>query len=291
MSLTVASALLGRRPLRRTPGADRRWLAAALLPFALGACSSLPGVGADLDGLLPTPLLLVGELHDAAEHQALQRDTLRQLAQRGELAALVLEMVDAGRTTQGLPAQASETQVRLALDWSQERNAGGWHWPVYGPVVMAAVRAGAPVLGGNLPRAQMRSAMGETALDHSVPPQALQQQREAMRVGHCQLLPETQIAPMTRIQLARDRSMAQTAMGALQPAKTVLLVAGNGHVQPALGVPRHLPPAQAHRVVMALSEDVLNATPSNVVQADRIWATPPRPPTDHCADMQRQLGR
>lgn len=263
----------------------------ALLVTLLGACAAAPSATADLDGLLPTPLLLLGELHDAPEHQALQRETVRQLSTRGALAAVVLEMVDQGRSTAGLPARASEAEVRQALDWTGERNAGAWPWASYGPVVMAAVGAGVPVLGGNLPRAQMRQAMAETALDASLPPEALQRQRDAIRDGHCQLLPESQIAPMTRIQLARDRSMARTAVSSQQPGRTVLLIAGNGHVQRDLGVPRHLPAGQPHRVVMALSGEVAAAGEADPAQADRVWVTPPRPATDHCADMKRQLPR
>jgi uncharacterized iron-regulated protein len=268
-----------------------RLAAILLLTAQAGACSALPDASADLQGLLPTPLLLLGELHDAPEHQALQRDTVRQLAGRGELAAVVLEMVEQGRATTGLPPDASEAQVREALDWAADRNAGAWPWKVYGPVVMSAVRAGAPVLGGNLPRAQMRASMAEASLDTSVPPPALALQREAIREGHCGLLPDAQIAPMTRIQLGRDRAMAQTAVSALRPGRTVLLIAGNGHVQRDLGVPRQLPPDQAHRVVMALARDASTPTQEASTQADRIWVTAPRPPKDHCADMKRQMGR
>lgn len=264
-------------------------LVAALMAGALASCSALPRAQADLQGLLPTPLLLIGEQHDAPEHQALQRDTVRQLAARGELAAVVLEMVEQGRDTRGLPADASEARVRDALDWSSDRNSGAWPWAVYGPVVMAAVRAGAPVLGGNLPRAQMRTAMGESSLDTTLQPDALQRQREAIRDGHCQLLPDTQIAPMTRIQLARDRAMAQTALSSLAPGRTVLLIAGNGHVQRDLGVPRHLPAGQPHRVVIALAGDAAEAADPAV--ADRAWITPPLPAKDHCAEMKQQMGR
>lgn len=264
-------------------------LLAVCLAGLLTACASLPAANADLQGLLPTPLLLVGELHDAPEHQALQRDTVRQLAARGELAAVVLEMVEQGRQTMGLPADASEDRVREALDWTAENNAGAWPWSVYGPGVMASVRAGVPVLGGNLPRGRMRAVMGETSLDDTLPATALQRQRDAIRDGHCQLLPETQVAPMTRIQLARDRAMAQTAVAALQPGRTVLLVAGNGHVQKELGVPRHLPAGQAHRVVIALSQDAASAV--DAAQADRIWFTPALMSQDHCAEMRQQMGR
>lgn len=235
--------------------------------------------------LLPTPLLLVGEQHDAPEHQALQRELVHQLAASARLAALVLEMADQGVRTTGLPTDASEGQVRQALRWTN--NGGGWPWPVYGPLVMAAVRAGVPVLGGNLPRGQMRAAMGDNALDQLLKPAALAQQQQDIREGHCGLLPEGQIAPMTRIQIARDRAMAETAVAASHAGQTVLLVAGNGHVRRDLGVPQHLPAGLGHRVVMAQA----GPAPAPGDQADTVWPTPPRPPTDHCAEITKQMGR
>ncbi len=264
----------------------------------LAACAATQppstGLNADLTGLLPTPLLMLGEQHDAPEHQALQRATVEQLAQQGRLAAVVMEMVEQGHSTTGLPASASEAQVREALNWRDALNSGAWDWSVYGLVVMAAVRAGVPVLGGNLPRAQMRTVMADTSLDASLSAEALQRQREAIRSGHCDLLPATQIAPMTRIQLARDRTLAQTAVAAQRPGQTVLLIAGNAHVQRDLGVPRHLPPGQAHRVVVSVAREGtrgVRSEPGSAELADRQWITPPRPAKDHCADLKKQLGR
>ena len=261
-----------------TAGALTVWLTTVLTGCT--AVSPPP----DPRDLAPTPLLLLGELHDAPEHQALQRDTVHQLAQRGQLAAVVLEMVEQDHSTARLSPNASEAQVREALDWRAERNAGAWPWNTYGPVIMAAVRAGVPVVGGNLPRTQMRAAMGDTALDQLLPEQTLQEQRQAIRDGHCGLLPESQIAPMTRIQLARDRSMADTAVSQQRDTRTVLLIAGNGHVLKELVIPRHLPTGLAHRVIVTLSRDAESALGPG--QADRVWLTPPRPPKDHCADMK-----
>src|SRR5690606_16822579 len=113
----------------------------------------------------------------------------------GALAAVVVEMAEAGRDTQALARDASENAVREALGWEQPGAA--WPWPTYGPVVMAAVRAGVPVFGGNLPRAEMRPAMADAALDQTLSGAALERQRAAVREGHCGLLPEAQIAPMT----------------------------------------------------------------------------------------------
>ena len=251
----------------------------------LSACAHRPPatVPALLDRVLPTPVLMLGEQHDAAEHQALQRDVVEALARRGQLGALVMEMIEQGRSTQGLPSDADEARVREALAWTEQ---SGWPWPVYGPAVMAAVRSGVPVIGGNLPRAQMRNAMGNATLDGTVSDSVLQRQRDGIRESHCNLLPDSQIAPMTRIQLARDRSLADTALQALAPGRTVLLIAGNGHVRTDIGVPLHLPAGQARRVVVARAGAAGADAPGDVV-----WPTPALPERDHCAGLRERFKR
>jgi uncharacterized iron-regulated protein len=222
---------------------------AVVLVWSLGACAtqSLPAKLAERADAGAQQLLLLGEQHDAAGHRQLQRQVIEMLAARGRLAALALEMAEQGHSTRGLPPGASPHDVRNALHWDE----AGWSWPTYAPVVMAAVRAGVPVLGANLPRSEMASAMADSSLDRRLPPRALQAQQHAIRTGHCGMLPENQIAPMTRIQIARDRAMAQVLEQAVVPGKTVVLIAGNGHVDPALGIPQHLP-ATLHAEPVAL---------------------------------------
>jgi uncharacterized iron-regulated protein len=210
-------------------------------------------------------LLLVGEQHDEPEHHRQERDMVRTLAARGALAALALEMADSGATTAGLAPQASEEEVRRALRWDGK----GWPWTDYAPAVMAAVGAGVPVAGVNLERSRLRATMTDSTLDTALPAAAMQAQQRAIRDGHCGLLPEAQIAPMARMQVARDRHMAATLAGLAVPGKTVLLIAGGGHADPELGVPRHLPPGLASRSIL------LPATG--------------RPKRDYCEDMRRHL--
>lgn len=271
--------------------------AAALSLALLGAagCATPAPLGADgqarLATLLPADALLLGEQHDAPAHQQLQRQAVQWLAARGALAALALEMAEQGRSTAGLPRDASEADVQHALAW---RDAG-WPWQTYRPVVMAAVRAGVPVLGANLPAARQREAMRDAALDARLPPAALAEQQQRMRDGHCGLLPESQIGPMTRVQIARDIAMADTVRAARQPGRTVLLVAGNGHVHRALGVPLHLPPdlttkvlsAQSGQAQAAIDSEVTDTLPAHTSGADLLWPTPPVPPRDYCAELRR----
>ena len=235
-----------------------------------------------VDSLLPADVVLLGEQHDASDHHRLERALVLELAQRQRLGALVLEMAERGRTTLGLARNASDADARLALQW----NEASWAWSDYGPVVMAAVQHGVPVLGANLPRAAMRAAMTDERLDERLSATSLTQQRDNIRVGHCMMLPESQIAPMTRIQIARDVAMAETLVNARQNGKTVVLVAGGGHVSRGLGVPVHLPASTLAKIVLAVAG---LADLDKVSSADVVWQTPTIPAKDHCADFQKQM--
>ncbi|MEO8858597.1 MAG: ChaN family lipoprotein [Burkholderiaceae bacterium] len=261
------------------------WVSGAICIGLLQACAtSQPSISSRIDALLPADIILFGEQHDAPQHHVLERALVLGLTRRGQLAALALEMAEKGRSTATLARDASETAVQTALQW----DASGWNWSDYGPVVMAAVRGGVPVLGANLPRADMRAAMVEATLDNQLGADSLAQQRDNIRSGHCFLLPESQIAPMTRIQIARDAAMAKTLVAAVRPGKTVLLVAGGGHVLRNLGVPQHLPSTLHTKVVLAVAGEAASGTAASV---DAVWSTPPVPPVDHCAELRKSMTR
>lgn len=236
--------------------------------------------------LLPADAILLGEQHDAPDHQRLQLLTVETLASQQTLAALVLEMASRGGSTEKLGPDAAEDQVRAALQWNPE----AWPWAAYGPVVMAAVRAGVPVLGANLPAKQLRQAMGNSGLDGLLPGPALKAQQQKIRLGHCELLPESQISPMTRVQIARDVSMAQTIAQAARPGKTVVLLAGNGHVDRSLGVPQHLPPGFMAKTVLLGAEQTAGAI-NNTVAFDQTWLAKPAPIVNYCANFKAQQAR
>ncbi len=240
-----------------------------------------PAATAPWAALLPPPVLLLGEQHDAPDHQRLQREAVAALGARGALSAVVLEMAEAGRGTQGLPRDAGEAAVRAALAW----NDAAWPWERYGPVVMEAVRAGVPVLGGNLPRARMREAMHDPSWDARVPPDVLRRQIAAMDAGHCGLLPASQWAGMARIQIARDASLARTAADARRPGQAVLLIAGAEHVRRDLGIPLHWDGSVRSRVAIARAQSTTEPLPGGA--ADTILPTPALPPTDHCAALRK----
>jgi uncharacterized iron-regulated protein len=232
---------------------------------------------------LPTDVLLLGEQHDAPEHQALQQQIVEALAARGVLAAVALEMADSGGSTAALPPDASEEQTRIALNWNND----AWPWAAYGPSVMSAVRAGVPVLGANLPRSQMRSSMADTQLDQRLPAAALAAQQQLIRQGHCDLLPESQITPMTRIQIAKDMRMADTVQAAVRPAQVVVLITGSVHADKQLGVPQHLPPELRVKAIRLRSGAAVAGDERE--SFDDVWLTTATPDKDYCAGLAKQL--
>ena len=259
----------------------------------LGACVSRPSGQASthalgayskaaLLALLPQDAILLGEQHDAAEHQSIHRQATETLAERGLLAALVIEMAEAGRSTQSLTTDAPETQVKQNLAW----NDRAWNWASYSPAIMAAVRAGVAVFGANLAREPMLAAMRDAMHDQRLSPAAFERQQQDIREGHCGLLPESQIVPMTRVQIARDASMAQTVQAQAKAAKTVLLLAGTAHVDRTAGIPAHW-----RGSFRAISVRLL---PSGSAQSggegfDQVWRTAPVAPKDYCAEFRRSL--
>lgn len=248
------------------------------------SASILSATAVRLDPLLPTEVMLLGEQHDAAQHQQIEQQVIALLAARGLLAAVALEMADAGVSTANLKSSSTEQQVKFALRWNDK----GWPWSAYGPAVMTAVRAGVLVLGANLPRVRLQASMVDSTLDGQLPGPSLKAQQQLVRIGHCNLLPESQITPMTRIQIARDISMASTLSQAVLPGKTVVMLSGSAHADRKLGIPQHLGSSISSKAVRLLSGQV---DVDSAEQFDSVWTTPALPEKDYCADLKKQMRR
>lgn len=259
-------------------------LLCAVIIAAAGCATTSPETAARISALPRVDVILLGEQHDAPEHQRIHRDVVHALAAQGKLAAVAIEMAEQGTSTADLKRTGDEELVRNTLRW----NEAAWPWRAYGPAIMTAVRAGVPVAGANLPRSAMRAAMADPSLDGKLPGPALKAQQQAIRLGHCGLLPESQIGPMTRIQIARDMAMAQTVDASLVPGKTVVLIAGSAHVDRLLGVPQHLQAGvNAHSVRLVAAAP--GTAPDPTTGFDDAWTTAPVAAKDYCADMKRSM--
>ena len=247
---------------------------APALLLALAACAA------------PAPLpdaqvLIFGEQHDQPDHQRQTAQAVRRLADQGRLAALVIEMAERGRSTTSLPHDADAARVRAALAWS------GWEWPVYEGVVMTAVRAGVPVLGGNLPRAALRETMADASRDALLDAGARERLAAAVREGHCGLLPAEQEPGMVRVQIGRDQSLAATVTEALLPGQQVILLTGAQHASRDRGVPLHLA-RQAHAPSVHV---LIFGEQGHDLAADELRAARFTPRPDPCEGLAQQLRR
>ena len=231
-----------------------------------------------------SPVVLLGEQHDASEHQELAKLNLALLMRSHRLSALALEMVDEGLSTRDIDPQADEATVRNALKW----NDAGWPWQRYDSIVMLAVREGVPVVGINLPRSEMSAVMKDAQWDSKVPDAVLKETRKSMITSHCGLLPEAQAPGMARIQIARNDRMAQTVNRLIKRDKTVVLLAGAEHVKKDRGVPLMMSADASAKVqvVWMHAGPLLNEDP---MVADILWQTPPVPFKDYCAELKRSL--
>jgi uncharacterized iron-regulated protein len=133
---------------------------------------------------------------------------------------------------------------------------------------MTAVREGVPVIGADLARDRLMRAAADSTLESLVSRDTLQAQVEDVREGHCGLLPEAQLLPLARAQIARDKTLAQAVAQLAIPKKVAVLITGARHADPRLGVPLHLP-----RALRSVS---------------RIWPSQP-PSADYCEQLRKRF--
>jgi uncharacterized iron-regulated protein len=278
-----------------------RFLVPTIFAFAIAGCAGKPEepllrplppdvratTAAHIDPLLPAEILMLGEQHDAPDHQKIEQQVIALLASRATLAAVALEMADAGATTANLKSSSTEQQVKNALKWDDR----GWPWEAYGPAVMTAVRAGVPVVGANLPRARMTASMADGKLDMQLPGPALKAQQQLIRIGHCNMLPESQITPMTRIQVAKDISIANTLAQAVLPGKVVVVLTGSGHADRNLGVPQHLASGISYKSIRLRAGNDAPGSGERADAFDSVWPTPATPAVDYCEKFRAQMAR
>ena len=251
-------------------------------------------------------LVVVGEIHDAPAHQALQAALAEALA----IEALALEMVpeDVEPALARLrAAEAPDAALREAAQWDAY---APWH------VVIEAVPR-AQVAGGGVARADLRRAMAEGvaaafgvgAADYGLEtplPAAEQAALEAeLDRSHCGAMPDEMLAPMIEAQRLRDARFARALLRAREAAggTQAMLVTGNGHARRDRGVPWVLAQAAPGLSTLSILQvEGASGTPDHVAAALAPWRradgtlpydlaviSPARPPgEDPCARFRKQ---
>lgn len=255
--------------------------------------------------------VLLGEKHDNPDHHTLQAWLIGQLVASGRHPAVVMEMLDASQA----PALARYFQnpsadaagLGVAVEWA----AHGWpDWSLYEPIAAVALRAGLPILAGDLTRSTQRDIArdGIAALPEAMRRQlALTTRFDAAQVAslsaelqasHCGHLRASALPHMMDVQRARDASMAAAlAAAARHGSDGAVLIAGAGHVRNDRGVPWHLARLAPGRPVATLAlrevEDGANTVADYALDRtyDYVWFTPRVDDEDPCVRFNDQLRR
>lgn len=290
-------------PLAGVPDLARRTAMrrlAVLVGLPLAACAAPLRSDRPFDWehrLTRNALVLLGEVHDNAEHHRLRLAVLQRAIARGWGPAIVMEQFDLDR--QEVIDRARRERPGDAAYLVEQAGREGWEWRFYRPFVELALRRELPLIAANLPRsaarglveadyasvlgAQQAAALG---LDSAVTAGWQGRQEQAVEAGHCGALPKRLLPGMARAQLARDASMAATL--AAHAGRGAVLLAGNGHVR-EVGVPRwlervHRLPSEQRLAVGFLEGEV---PPVEAGEFDAVVVTPAAPRPDPCLAFRR----
>ncbi len=262
-----------------------------------------------VEAVAGAPLVLLGEVHDNADHHRF-RAVLLPLSE-----ALVFEQIrDDQRKDLESFAGFREHARRLAtaddlmrfLDWKSTS------WSLsYKPLLQAAIRSRLPILPGDVSREAIRTAArtGEQAvapeerqrlgLDVALGPDAQDSLLGELEASHCGLMPKSAFGNMAFAQRYRDGHLARALADASAAHGRAMLFAGNGHVRKDRSVPWHLErmaPGKAAVVVMMIEVEEGKSEPaaySDAVSGDRAVAdfvvfTPRTERDDPCEQMREQ---
>jgi uncharacterized iron-regulated protein len=266
-------------------------------------------------------LVLLGEVHDNAEHHKVRGDILWPrlepgLATRDRRPVAVFEHIREDQQAQldrfYVKAQRSRRlwgadDLLRELDWQ----SSGWPpGEIFKPLFAAALWAKLPIEPGNAPRARIRVlargepqdvSSAETArlnLARSMPERLVAALAGELEASHCGMVPASAFAAMTLAQRYTDAHLASRLVEAADKRGAAFLLAGNGHVRSDRGVPwytRQLAPGRKTLTVLLLEveEGKMDAglyvplDPDGAAAADYVLFTPRQERPDPCAKMRQ----
>lgn len=257
-------------------------------------------------------LVLLGEVHDNPDHHLLQARLVRAMTAPGRRPAIAFEMLDETQqpALDALPegGKPNPDVVRDAVGWNQS----GWpDFALYRPIFEAALDAGLPIVGANLPRSRIREASrkGMEALPPAVrgrierqgplAPAVLAEMRTEMADSHCGELPESMLEPLVLGQRARDAQMAER-LAAAATKDGAILITGSGHARRDRGVPSYLSPEELEAgpvLALAFQEvdpeklrpEEYEAAAREPRRVDYVVFTPGAAREDQCAKLREHL--
>ena len=256
------------------------WIALACILATSAEAAELSS--ADLARIPAADVLILGEVHDNAEHHRNQVLALGLV----KPSAVVFEMLTAD--------QAKTARSDVAKAWVDS----GWgDFDLYAPIFKAAPQAA--IYGANLPRALLKQAVAQGAatsfgaeaarygLADALPPEDQAAREAEQAAAHCNALPADLLPGMVQAQRLRDAALARAVVQAMaETGGPVVVITGSGHARKDQGVPAVL--ALAAPALSVVSVGQLESDPGPDGPFDFWIVTPPQPRDDPCAGLSVQ---
>ncbi len=277
--------------------------------------------------LAKTRFVLLGEVHDNADHHRLQAWAIRTISKlRGsrlvegapQMDVVAMEMLTADEQAALDRFYGRSSRVprpRTAADFGRLMKWDKLGWPdyeIYQPIIAEALNAHLVITPASPARNENRMVSREglsvlaaeevkrLALDTPLPDGVARDLSEEIRDSHCGMLPDKELPNMSVVQRLRDARMADAML--VSDWKGAALIAGNGHVRSDRGVPWYLDkrgiPGRQVAVVRhievqdgktSLADYDLSAGTPPTELADFVVFTPRQPRLEPCEEMRRQM--
>lgn len=226
-----------------------------------------------------THLVFIGEEHTGHEFHAVQLRVLELLHAAGLALTVGLEMIPADKQLALDAWVAGQLDEQSFLETSDWYRIWGYHWGYYREIFLFARRHSIPMFALRAVDedwGQTVPVVTPPSDDHRTLMAAF---FEADSPVHGGLSPE-QLDSLVTAQSARDAAMARHALEARQahPDRTMVLLAGTGHVLYELGIVTQLPETEATSAMTIISVPVEDdATNVSASVADFVWGIPDAP--------------
>ncbi len=185
--------------------------------------------------------ILLGEVHNNADHHQLQANLLKTIAQSKKQPVVVMEMLEK-QTWEGQPQTWNDVdKLKQQSSAINER----WPWDLYAPILEVIVEHNLELMAGNIDSKALHewsNKIGplnpeEVLTNYWISKINFAKLKSNIVDSHCGYANKNFVQFMARAQLQRDFVITSTLV---ENKKPVVLIAGSGHVRNDYAIPMQL---------------------------------------------------
>jgi uncharacterized iron-regulated protein len=235
--------------------------------------------------------VLIGEIHDNADHHRIQARILGDVVRTGRRPALVMEQFDVDQQEKLNSVLRNGEPLEQKMRGLADLMRKTWDWPYYEPMVSFGLQQKMPLIAANLSRDALRNvarngydALGageaeRLAIEAVWSPEKQKQLVYEVTLGHCGKVQDHMLQAIAKSQRVRDAVMADMML--MSKKNGAIAIFGRGHVRQDMGVPLYLAARAPDASVLSVGLIEVNAPVDPVAYAygplgaqhDYLWFT------------------